>query len=264
MFTKISEIKLKNVILIVFLFLNILNFNAQDSTNIAKKNKITKTVFTKKDIKVDQDSIKKLVFEPNFKFRYKNKAFNYEKNPSQKNIWQSFKEWLSNWLSKYFDFGNGENSIKFVSYLINFIAIAIIIFVLYLIVKSFLNKEGQWIFGKNSDKKMIRYDDVEKNLKLINFQTLIQDAIAAGNKRFAIRYYYLWVLKKMSENEIIEWDLEKTNSDYLNEIKNTSDKENFAYLSYLYNYIWYGDFEMDNFDFEKAISAFKKTIQSLQ
>jgi hypothetical protein len=67
----------------------------------------------------------------------------------------------------------------------------------------------------------------------------------------------------MSEREIIIWDLEKTNSDYLNEIKNEQLKADFAYLSYLYNYIWYGEFELDVNTFEKAKTAFEKTIQSI-
>ena len=126
-----------------------------------------------------------------------------------------------------------------------------------------MNKEGQWVFGKNSDKKLIRYDDLEKNLRLVDFEKLIKETLNAGENRLCIRYYYLWLLKKMSEREIIIWDLEKTNSDYLNEIKNEQLKADFAYLSYLYNYIWYGEFELDFNTFDKAKTAFEKTIQSI-
>ena len=59
----------------------------------------------------------------------------------------------------------------------------------------------------------------------------------------------------MSEKGIIEWDIEKTNSDYLYEIKNETRRDEFAYLSYLYNYIWYGEFELDEATFEKAKTA---------
>ncbi len=240
-----------------------MKFNAQDSLVVVKKSVKSKIVFTEKDIKIDQDSIKTVQFEPNFKSKFNGKDFNYETQKPEKNIWERFKEWLSDWLMRNFDFGNGESAQKFVGYMIKFISILIIGLVVYLIVKSILNKEGQWIFGKNSDKKLIRYDNVERNLKETNFEKLIQETINSGNKRFVIRYYYLWVLKKMSENEIIEWDLEKTNSDYLNEIKDSKVKENFSYLSYMYNYIWYGDFEMNDYNFEKAVAAFQKTIQSL-
>ena len=67
----------------------------------------------------------------------------------------------------------------------------------------------------------------------------------------------------MSEKQLIEWDVEKTNSDYLYEIKSAELKANFEYLSYLYNYIWYGEFNLSAAEFEKAKKAFDTTIQSI-
>ncbi|MNE27941.1 hypothetical protein D3C80_1213650 [compost metagenome] len=67
----------------------------------------------------------------------------------------------------------------------------------------------------------------------------------------------------MSEKHLIVWDVEKTNTDYLYELQNQSQKEDFAYLSYLYNYIWYGEFELDEATFEKAKYAFETTIKSI-
>ena len=98
---------------------------------------------------------------------------------------------------------------------------------------------------------------------MVDFEKLIKNTLKSNEKRLAIRYYYLWLLKKMAEKEIIEWDAEKTNSDYLNEIQNPTQKDNFAYLSYLYNYIWYGEFELDENTFDRAIATFEKTIQTI-
>jgi hypothetical protein len=67
----------------------------------------------------------------------------------------------------------------------------------------------------------------------------------------------------MSEKELIEWDVEKTNSDYLYELKSPQLKANFEYLSYLYNYIWYGEFDLNTQEFEKAKKAFDSTIQTI-
>ncbi|WP_321538612.1 hypothetical protein [Flavobacterium piscinae] len=66
----------------------------------------------------------------------------------------------------------------------------------------------------------------------------------------------------MSYKNMIEWDIEKTNSDYLYELKEPLFKSDFEYVSYLYNYIWYGEFELDEPTFEKAKSAFEKIIKS--
>ena len=60
---------------------------------------------------------------------------------------------------------------------------------------------------------------------------LISEAESNNNYRLAIRYYYLWLLKGLSEKEIIDYDPEKTNSDYQYEIKTPEISEQFAYTS---------------------------------
>jgi len=126
-----------------------------------------------------------------------------------------------------------------------------------------MNGEGRWVFGKSSDKKVINYDEIEKNLHLVDFEKLIKEATKSGENRLLIRYYYLWLLKKLSEKELIDWDVEKTNSDYLYEIKSEKLRDEFAYLSYLYNYIWYGEFVLEEKTLAKSVKSFEKTIKSL-
>ena len=110
---------------------------------------------------------------------------------------------------------------------------------------------------------MFHYEDVEKNIHLVDFEKLIKETLKSGEQRLSIRYYYLWLLKKMSDKNMIEWDIEKTNSDYLYELKEPLFKSDFEYVSYLYNYIWYGEFELDEPTFEKAKSVFEKIIKSI-
>jgi hypothetical protein len=249
-------------------FLSLACFGMQDSlaTNnkvIIDNNQVKKIVFNQNDVKVDSDSIEAKNFEQNFKSKYTSDDFVYEYKSKEKNAWDRFKEWLASKFNALFDIGNRESSMNIVEILLKTIAVLIVVFVIYLIVKSILNKEGQWIFGKNSDKKLIYYDAIEKNIKNVDFEKLIQSTIKSGEKRLAIRYYYLWLLKKMSVKEIIVWDIEKTNSDYLYEIKNPKLKDDFAYTSYLYNNIWYGEFDLDDVTFDKAKTTFDKTIKSI-
>jgi hypothetical protein len=133
----------------------------------------------------------------------------------------------------------------------------------FFIVKAIINKEGTWIFGKSSDKRIIPVTDIENNIYDTDFKALIADAEKENNHRLAIRYYYLWLLKTLSEEEIIDYDVEKTNSDYYLEIENKETKEDFSYTSYLYNYIWYGEFDIDDAQFEKAKKAFTQFLRTL-
>ena len=249
----------------LFVFLMICALaNAQDSLVEIKTIKTEKSTFTEKDIFIDNEKIIEHKFKDNLGRKYQDSDFQYEEKTIEKNWWDRFQEWLAGIFRNIFNFTSNEASMTLVAYFIKFLAILIIAIVVYLIVKSILNKEGKWIFGKNSDKKVINYSDVEKNLQLIDFEKLINQTLISGEKRLTIRYYYLWLLKKMSTNEIIVWDLEKTNSDYLYEIKDAELKEDFVYLSYLYEYIWYGEFEISEITFEKAKTAFEKVIKSLR
>ncbi|WP_281337322.1 DUF4129 domain-containing protein [Flavobacterium eburneipallidum] len=262
MISALIDLKLNplNKFLLLLLLLFCFQLEAQDSLAVAKKEKI---VFTQKDIAIDSTSIALKPFAKNFKKKYTDEAFIYEFKTPEKNAWDRFLEWLASIFKNLFRFTSDENAMDFVVILLKTIAVLIVIFVIYLIVKAFINKEGQWIFGKSSDKKIIHYDEIEKNLHLVDFEKLIQNSLQSGENRLTIRYYYLWLLKKMSENQIIVWDVEKTNSDYLYEIKNPTQKEEFEYLSYLYNYIWYGEFELDEKTFTKAKNAFEKAIKTL-
>lgn len=247
---------------LIFLIVLLIGFvaKAQDSSAVAETKKV---ILTEKDIAVDKDSITKSTFSKNFQKKYTDEAFVYEEKTEEKNAWDRFKEWFATILQNIFNFSSKHTSMNVVVIILKTLAVLVVGFVIYLIAKAILNKEGQWIFGKNSNKKVIYDTDIEKQLFITDFEKLINETLASGQTRLSIRYYYLWLLKKMSEKNIIEWDIEKTNSDYLYEIKNEAQKENFAYLSYLYNYIWYGEFELDETTFDKAKIAFEKTIRSL-
>lgn len=250
-----------NKLLYILLFLTCLQSFAQDSLSVEAPEE--KILFTEKDIKIDSSLIENRTFEQQFKDNYQDIDYIYEQAVKESSWWDRFKQWLADFFKRLFNLSSDTVSGKVVDIVIKTLAILLIIFVIYLIVKAILNGEGQWIFGKSSDKKVIHHEDIEKNIHLVDFEKLIKDTLKSGEQRLSIRYYYLWLLKKMSDKNMIEWDLEKTNSDYLYEIKNEAFQSDFEYASYLYNYIWYGEFELDEPTFEKAKTKFEKMIQSL-
>lgn len=211
----------------------------------------------------DNSEIEQLKFEEQFQDKYNDDKYQYETKPKVKNSWDRFLEWLSFWFRKIFGMSSNESAGSVVDIVLKTLAVLVILFVIYLIAKALMNDEGRWIFGKSSDKKMIRFEDLEKNLQLVDFEKLIAEAMQKGEQRLVVRYYYLWLLKKMSSSGIITWDPEKTNSDYHNEISGERLKSEFSYLSYLYNYIWYGEFSLEQNTFDRTIKAFKQTISSI-
>jgi hypothetical protein len=92
---------------------------------------------------------------------------------------------------------------------------------------------------------------------------LIKEAINQKNYRLAIRYYYLLSLKHLTESDSIAWQPQKTNEDYISEIETDHIKTDFKNITRIYDYVWYGEFNVDVLKFEALKLPFEdlnKTI----
>ncbi|MBC9912456.1 hypothetical protein [Chitinophaga varians] len=90
----------------------------------------------------------------------------------------------------------------------------------------------------------------EENLQSASeYEEKIRAAIAAGEIRQAIRWWYLYTLFQLASRQLITPGREKTNNDYLRSMRNTPYYKMFSTLTLDYEYIWYGGFEIsaDNF-----------------
>lgn len=136
--------------------------------------------------------------------------------------------------------------------------------VIFIIIRLYLGAPSNLWNSKNAkhkptDKLVYEDDDIDNS----DLDGLLKRALSEGDSRLAIRYYYLILLKKLSDKEIITYDKDKTNSEYLFEIKDKVVRKEFSYLSYVYSYVWYGEFLLDNQDFKKVqerYNSFFKTI----
>jgi len=212
---------------------------------------------------IDVDPIEKRHFE-DLKDKYSGNDFIYERTINNSGWWTRFKQWLSDFIKNIFDINSDAKASDVTDIAIKVFYVVIFILVVFFIVKAIINKEGKWVFGKSSDKSIIPVTDIESNIYEADFKSLIASAERDKNYRLAVRYYYLLLLKNLSQAGIIEYDVEKTNSDYHYEINSEALKKEFSYTSYLYNYIWYGEFDIDNNQFQKAKTAFNQFLDSVK
>ena len=213
-------------------------------------------------LKIDKNTtLIKRHFPSDFKAKYDNAQFVYEYNAEAATLswWDRFKRWLAEKLLNYFR--SSKEAGNFVSILFKTLYILAILLVVYFIAKALINKEGNWIFGRKSSALGVDTEQLEKQLLETNFDSLIAKAVAKADYRLAIRYHYLKTLKLLAKKNIIQWEFEKTNRDYYYEIANKATKEQFAYISYIYNYSWYGEFEVNDTIYNDANSAFQKLFK---
>jgi len=86
--------------------------------------------------------------------------------------------------------------------------------------------------------------------------SLLRNAIKNGNYRLAVRYLYLQSLKRLSEKKFIEINTNKTNYEYVTEIRRHRFANEFASLTLQYEYVWYGEYPLDERLFEQIQNGF--------
>ena len=212
------------------------------------------TAIAQETIKKDSSNIEVTYFKEHIKDRYEGDSFNYSLNDTGGvNLIQKVLRKFFGWLGDVFGFDIDVDyqTLEYIVYgLLGVIA-------LYLLINFLLQSPISSVF-KTESNTIDDFNYVEENLKEINFDKLISKAIKAKNYRLATRYLYLKSLKILTHKNIIEWHFDKTNSDYLNEIKDNSTKQLFKRISYIYEYVWYGEFPIDEISFEKHQLDFSK------
>lgn len=138
------------------------------------------------------------------------------------------------------------------------VAIAFVLFILY---RLFL-AEGAF----NRKSKSARAEaGVEEEIitKESDFDALIKQSLQSGNYRQAVRYQYLRTLHLLAEKDMVQLAPDKTNFQYVSEIANRNHQQSFASLTLNYEYVWYGEFEIDKNIYDKIESNFRSLNQKI-
>ncbi len=216
--------------------------------------------FSQDRIQKDSSIIKVTYFKDAIKERYKGDDFNYSINDTGGiNLLQRILKKFFGWLNDVFGIDIDFINYKILEYIVyGFLGVA----ALYLIIKFLMQSPINSVF-KTETKEIDNFKYVEENIKDIDFDQLIEAAVKDTNYRLATRYLYLKSLKLLTNKAVIEWHYDKTNSDYINEIKDENTQSAFKRISYLYDYVWYGEFTIDESIYLKNKSDFEK-LNTLQ
>lgn len=85
-------------------------------------------------------------------------------------------------------------------------------------------------------------EEMPEDIFAINYQKEIDTAIANGDYRLAVRLQYLRLLKQLTNRNLIRYEQDKTNMDYLMQLHNTACYHDFFRVTLHYEYSWYGQF----------------------
>jgi len=231
-------VKIRALITYIFLFLNFSGVTlAQEKNTVA----------------IDSSAVSKKEFSFIISEKYIDNDFNYNETVGQsQNYLLRAINWFFQKLADIFGIDVDPGFYEIVEVLIYIILIAI---ALYIIIRLFVGTNAASFFTKKS-KDLAPLTFEEEHIEKIDLDELIANALQQKDFRLAIRYMYLKTLKEFSVKSLIEWHHEKTNIDYYNELKSPTLQKSFKTVSYLYEHIWYGEFNLDNDAFKNAKKEF--------
>ncbi|MBZ9778768.1 hypothetical protein LB452_07515 [Psychroflexus sp. CAK8W] len=218
----------------------------------------------------DSDSLEKrpevIEFDESIIDSYKsNEDYNYFKTAEQESALEKFQNWLNLQWNKFLDWiFSGISEGNFWNYLALVLKILLILGLLVLIVWLFNKYYSQNRKNAPEDKSEINLSEDERLIQKKDLSTLIKEAESDDDFRLASRYLFLNILKRLKENNIIEYQFQKTNADYKSEISDEDIKSDFTYASRFYEFVWYGDFELNSTEYNKAKDRFEDLITTIQ
>ncbi len=129
-------------------------------------------------------------------------------------------------------------------------------FVLFIIYKLFIT-EGAFRRKPKADKTASSEVEEEVITPESDMDRLIREALQQSNYRLATRYHYLQTLHLLAEKNYVQLAADKTNYNYVHEIKDFGKQNGFAALTRNYEYVWYGEFAIDELVYHRLKTAFQ-------
>ena len=137
-------------------------------------------------------------------------------------------------------------------------SIALGIVLLVVLIMMILKVNAFKVFYSGQGASTMPYTVLDENIHEMDFDNLIQEAIAQHDYRKAIRLLFLKSLKMLADKNYIHWEQGKTNHDYLSELPATDLKKGFHELNFYFEYAWYGNFAVTHDMFMNIQLVFKQ------
>lgn len=203
-------------------------------------------------------------FEEGFQDKYTSADYDYTRTKPKVSLWDKIKDWLTRFFSKFLVDTDVSAINNITVWVMRILAIGVVGLVLYWLLNYVLRKDGNWIFSKKNQEINPEARTIKENIHEIDLNALISKYEAEKNLRFATRYQYLKLLKIFNDKKLLTWDPDKTNLDYIRELKGSTHHKTFTRLTHVFDYVWYGDFAVDEETYAKYKNEFHSLIKNYE
>lgn len=193
--------------------------------------------------------------------RYSGKDFDYTETPApppkvKKQRSTGFWDFLPNLFSSLG---------TLLTYVLIAIGIAALLYIFYTIISTLFNNRIRNVnFNNNVEVGTSENFTIPDDITEQDYNKLAQKAEEAQDYRLAYRYLFLNLLQQLNQKSIIEWNKNKTNFDYFQEISVGPIKNLFKELSNIFNVIWYGNYPINALQYSQAKTEFNQVTQLIK
>ena len=228
---------LKQLFLFIFLFNLLISFAqnkslVNDTSNVVLRKMDVKTYTQQKDFQYDEAS------EPMI------------------SLWDRFWNWFWKMIDNILNTKTGSAIFHW-----GFVAAAVALIAFFIFRLMGMNKNK--LFTKDSGGN-IDYNVANNDIHGIDFNAAIEAAIAKNNYRIAIRLMYLQTLKLLTESNLIDWKINKTNATYVQELNGHQQQYPFIQLTNYFDKTWYGATTIEAAQFDQLKQSFYQFQQQVK
>ena len=106
--------------------------------------------------------------------------------------------------------------------------------------------------------------EMEEDLPNSDLDRYLNQALAEGNYKLAIRIYYLTIIQTLADKELIVWKKDKTNNAYLREMRQHTTYRQFRSTTRLFERVWYSNMRFGKQQYESIAPRFQQYVEELK
>ena len=156
---------------------------------------------------------------------------------------------------RFYDFFGNKN-VRIIFYVL---LALLFIFVLYRVILV-----NNLYMSRRSRKLQEQEANFAESLEISDPDERIKKAVADRNYRLAVRYQYLKTLQLLKEKGWIVMHAQATNHEYAMQMSKYKVANEFNYLTGIYDYVWYGEFELSEEQYGKANYYFTNFFSAIK
>ncbi|MEQ9219388.1 MAG: hypothetical protein RLO17_15160 [Cyclobacteriaceae bacterium] len=145
--------------------------------------------------------------------------------------------------------------------------IIIIVVFIILIVLLLYSLVGRDFFSSRSkiltDDQDVADKLMDENVSQTDLEKWLEQAISGKNYRMALRIYFLMAIQALDHVGLIKWKKEKTNWEYLDELKDHSLRDSFRSLSVSFDEVWYGEKVLSEDKMVREIAVYRQFLEQI-